>query len=184
MIEAKKIENFSAIELIIEGERVLIETKYIKEILIPEEEIIPVPFSRKSIIGIIDVRGELYTIISLSKILFKATKQDLIENKPILLVDLDGLKLGLLVDSVFDVHNYSKSIFEKKDLIHKTEIDPKFIKEMGFSNGDSLILLELNSIVQTFFLALEEKSTASIQSDIILKPSNDKPPKKDTTQKK
>ena len=67
MIETEYETNFNAVIIKIIKERYLLNVKDVKEIFIPGEKIVPVPLSDKSIVGIIDIRGEIYSIISFYK---------------------------------------------------------------------------------------------------------------------
>ena len=57
-IEFRDTINVVIIQVL--NERYLIEVDYIKEIYVPGENIIPVPLAEKSIVGIINIRGEIY----------------------------------------------------------------------------------------------------------------------------
>ena len=55
-------ETVNVVIIQVLNERHLIEVEYVKEIYVPGENIISVPLAEKSIAGIINVRGEIYSI--------------------------------------------------------------------------------------------------------------------------
>ena len=57
-------DNLNVIIFQVLEERYLIEVENVKEIYVPGEQIIPVPLADKSIVGIINIRGDIYSIIS------------------------------------------------------------------------------------------------------------------------
>ena len=66
--ETKNIEYGDSLNVVIIeilDEKYLIEVENVKEIFVPGENIIPVPLTEKSLVGIINIRGEIYSIISL-----------------------------------------------------------------------------------------------------------------------
>jgi chemotaxis signal transduction protein len=58
-------ENINVVIIQVLDEKYLLEVEYIKEIYVPGDDIVIVPLTDKSIVGIINVRGEIYSIISL-----------------------------------------------------------------------------------------------------------------------
>ncbi|MFX1499844.1 MAG: chemotaxis protein CheC [Promethearchaeota archaeon] len=132
-------------------ERYLIEVENVKEIYVPGENIIPVPLTEKSIVGIINIRGEIYSIISLrhnisdSDIDYGFTK-----TSRILLLEYEDLKIALLVDAVIGVKDIPLSIFKKQGTIVKTNIDFRFIKLTGIFQDEALVLLDLDTLIKPY----------------------------------
>ncbi|MFX1383869.1 MAG: chemotaxis protein CheC [Promethearchaeota archaeon] len=141
-------KNMSIVELKIEGVRYYLEMEEVKEIQVPDMTIVSVPLSAKHIVGVIDVRGEIYTIISLKHVI----QPEIIENisiqeeSRIILLEYKALNLGFLVDSVESIKRVPSIIFESQSSIIETDIDWKFIKALGVLNDETYVLLDLEAI--------------------------------------
>jgi len=140
------------------NERYLIEVKYVKEIYVPGEKIIPVPLADKSIVGIINVRGEIYSIISLRHNIYdNDVDYGLSNTSRILLLEYEDLKLAILVDAVIGVKDIPISIFKKQGTIVKTNIDFRLIKLTGIFQDETLIILDLEAIIKLYIKSLGTK---------------------------
>ncbi len=148
MIESEEVKNVNTIIIKVRNENYLLQVKNVKEIFIPKENIVPVPLADKSILGLIDIRGEIYTIISLRHKLYeKVTDYELTEKSRIVLLEMGNLKIALLIDEVIGVKKLPLSIFETKSTIIETYIDYRFIKSVGVLDDTTYILLDLDAIV-------------------------------------
>ena len=65
MLDTEFVKTVKAVVIKVRDERFIINVKQVKEIYVPGEQIVPVPLAAKSIVGIIDIRGKIYSIISL-----------------------------------------------------------------------------------------------------------------------
>ena len=93
-IEFKDILNVVIIQVL--DERYLLEVEYIKEIYVPGDNIVPVPLADKSIVGIINIRGEIYSIISLRHNIFDVEfDYGLSTTSRILLLEYEDLKIAI-----------------------------------------------------------------------------------------
>ena len=155
MIETEYETNFNAVIIKIIKERYLLNVKDVKEIFIPGEKIVPVPLSDKSIVGIIDIRGEIYSIISLRQMIYSnEIKDDLNQNSRILLLERDNLKIALLVDSIIGISEIPYSIFTTKKSIIETNINSKLIQSIGVMNDVAYILLDLESLISPLLTSI------------------------------
>ncbi|MFX0082329.1 MAG: chemotaxis protein CheC [Candidatus Hodarchaeota archaeon] len=151
-------ENITAVIIEVQHEKYLIEVENVKEIYPPGESIIPVPLSEKSIVGVINIRGEIYSIISLRHNIFEdSVDYGLNEHSRILLLEWEDLNIALLVDSVIGVREFPISIFKQQGTIVKTNIDFKFIKLTGVFQDEPFILLDLDALIQPYTKASERR---------------------------
>lgn len=151
-------ENITAVIIKIQDEKYLIEVETVKEIYVPGDSIIPVPLADKSIVGVINIRGIIYSIISLRhNICTSNLDYELNDHSRILLLEWEDLNIALLVDSVTGVREFPISIFKQQGTIVKTNIDFKFIKLTGVFQEEPLILLDLNTLIQPYIKAGERK---------------------------
>jgi len=148
MVETKSVGYYTLVEFKVSAERYFLEMSEVKEIQVPDMTIVPVPLSGKHVVGIIDVRGEIFTIVSLKHVLHpKETEKFQIDNDSrIILLEYKALNLGFLVDSVESIRKFPSSIFENQSSIIETHIDWKFIKTIGIKGKDTFIILDLDAV--------------------------------------
>ena len=145
-------------------EKYLIEVEYIKEIYVPGENIIPVPLTEKSIVGIINIRGEIYSIISLRHNIYdNNVEYGLSVHSRILLLEYKDLKIALLVDAVIGVKDIPISVFKKQGTIVKTNIDFELIKLTGVFQDETLILLDLDALIQPYIKTMDRNIEQKVQ---------------------
>lgn len=151
-------ENITTVVLKVKNEKYLVEVEKVKEIYVPGDAIVPVPLADKSIVGLINIRGDIYSIISLRHNIYgNDIDYNLNEQSRILLLEWGELKIALLVDSVFGVREFPISIFKKQGTIVKTNIDFKFIRLTGIFQDEPLILLDLDAIFEPYIKTFEKR---------------------------
>jgi len=150
--EEEDYENsINVVILKVRDEKYLIEVEYVKEIYVPGENIVPVPLTDKSIVGVIDIRGVVYSIISLRHNIYSDNSDyGLTDHSRILLLEYKNLNIAILVDSVIGVQDIPTSIFKKHGTIVKTNIDFRLIKLTGMFQDESLIILDLDALIQPY----------------------------------
>ncbi len=160
-------ETINVVIIQIFDEKYLIEVDHVKEIYVPGENIVPVPLTEKNIVGIINIRGEIYSILSLRhNIVENDVDYGLSEKSRILLLEYKDLKIALLVDSVIGVKDIPLSAFKKQGTIVKTNIDFRLIKLTGIFQDESLILLDLDALISPYIKSLGKK----VEKKVYVKP--------------
>lgn len=148
MTEVEVQKSLNALIIGIKDERYILEIKDIKEIYVPGQNIVPVPLSDDTMVGIIDIRGEIYSIMALRKKIYPDENDyNLSKKSRILLLEYKNFNLALLVDQVIGVREFPIEIFQEKSTIIETNIDYDFIKAIGVSNDESYILLDIDALV-------------------------------------
>lgn len=164
MLESEQSESLNVIKVKVKKETYLLEVRDVKEIYVPGENIIPIPLSKEDIVGIIDIRGEIYTIISLRrKIYNKNIALNLKDESRIILLEREKLNIALLVDSVIGVQKVPMSMFDAKKTIVETQISYKYIKGLGVLNEETFILLDLDALLPEIDFSQIEKMDLSFQ---------------------
>ena len=107
-------------------------------------EITAVPDAPEHVEGVINLRGKIIPIVDLRKRLgFEGKSYD--KSTRIIVIELDGMVLGFIVDSVSEVLRISDSTVEPPpSLVAGVESD--YIEGVGKLNNRLLILLELKKI--------------------------------------
>lgn len=166
--------SINVVILKVRNEKYLIEVEYVKEIYVPGENIIPVPLTDKSIVGVISIRGVVYSIISLRYNIY-ADNSDygLGDSSRILLLEYKNYKIAILVDEVIGVKDIPTSVFKKQGTIVKTNIDFRLIKLTGVFEDESLIILDLDALVQPYI----KSQSARFEKKLDSKPKTLEKPK-------
>ena len=132
MMEAENMNSITSVVIKIQDEKYLLEVENVKEIYVPNNEIVPVPLAEESILGIIDIRGTIYTVLSLRHVIHgNKTEYNLSEKARILLLEFRGLNLGLLVDEVSGVKKFPLGNFKQNSAIVKTNLNLDLVKLIG-----------------------------------------------------
>ncbi len=156
--ETESVKNLNVVIIQVKDEKYLLEVKDVKEIDIPGEKIIPVPLANKTIVGIIDIRGDIYSIISLRHKIYTDEIQHIIDTSSrIVLLEFYNLELAILVDSVIGVREVPISMFQEKSTIVETNLDYQFIKAIGVLEGETYILLDLKAFITSMEISLEDR---------------------------
>lgn len=108
-------------------------------------EITPVPGAPHFVLGIINLRGNVVTIID-TRSRFGLGPFNIDDNSRIIIVEIQGQVLGLLVDSVAEV------VYVEDDEVEKTpnvgnEESSKYIQGVSNKSGELLILVSLEAFV-------------------------------------
>ena len=109
-------------------------------------EIAPVPGSADYIIGIINLRGNVITVVD-TRTLFGLPRTEATDNTRIVVIELADQVVGMLVDSVAEVIYLKQSSIERAPNVG-TEESTKFIQGVSYHNDDLIILLDLNRIIE------------------------------------
>jgi purine-binding chemotaxis protein CheW len=112
-------------------------------------EITPVPGAPAFVLGIINLRGNVVTVID-TRMRFALPEKETDDNSRIMIIEEDGEVVGMLVDSVAEVATLSDSDIELAPNVGNDE-SSKYIYGVTKWNDDLLILVELHK-----FLSLKD----------------------------
>jgi purine-binding chemotaxis protein CheW len=102
-----------ALELVafqLADERYGFESRHVREI-IPLKDLTPLPTSPGFIAGIVNVRGQIFSVIDL-KTLFELPKRGLIERQSVLLLQSEGMEFGVLADEILGVQRIPRGALQ------------------------------------------------------------------------
>ena len=147
MLENEYVQTIKLVEINVDDKIYFLEITDVREIYVPEL-IIPIPLAEKSIMGIIDIRGEIYTIIAMGQRLHSNGEYvKLTKDTRLVLLELQDINLAICVDSVISMKEVQISIFQNQRTIVKTEIDMKYIRSIGVLDGETYVVLDLESLI-------------------------------------
>lgn len=108
-------------------------------------EIAPVPGAPDYVLGIINLRGNVVTVID-TRARFGLEPTELSDNSRIVIIESDEQVVGILVDSVAEVVYLRSSEIDSAPNVG-TEESAKFIQGVSNREGQLLILVDLNKLL-------------------------------------
>ena len=108
-------------------------------------EIAPVPGAPSYVLGIINLRGNVVTVID-TRSRFGLSSGDVSENSRIVIIEAEKQVIGIMVDSVAEVVYLRQSEVETAPNVGNDE-SAKFIQGVCNKNGELLILVELDKMM-------------------------------------
>ena len=108
-------------------------------------EIAPVPGAPGCVLGIINLRGNVVTVVD-ARELFALSRNDNTDQTRIMIVEINKLIVGLLVDSVAEVVNIQNSDIDSAPSIGN-EDSSRYIQGVYSKSGEILILVDLNRLM-------------------------------------
>lgn len=126
------------------GETYGVNVMQVQEVL-RYTEIAPVPGAPEYVLGIINLRGNVVTVID-TRHRFGLEPGELTDNTRIVIIEADKYVVGILVDSVAEVLYLRKSEIETAPNISKDDV-AQFIQGVCYKNDELLILIELEKLL-------------------------------------
>lgn len=117
----------------------------VQEIIRNSNNLTPVKRSPDHIRGVINLRGQIVTIFSLSR-LFGFSPSEKTEDT-IIIVNFDGEHFGFLISEVKDIVTVSSSHIEHSSVLPKS-INKEYLERVVSVNGELYSLLNIENIVE------------------------------------
>ncbi len=121
-----------------------IEIRYVKEIIVMQE-ITAVPDMPKSIIGVINLRGKVISVIDFRKF-FNLAYREYDERTSIIVVGIGNTPVGLVVDTVNEVFDIPENDVDPPPQTH-SGVSSKYINGIGKIGKDVRILLNIENVL-------------------------------------
>lgn len=128
----------------VEGETYGINVMQVQEVL-RVTEIAPVPGAPDYVLGIINLRGNVVGVLD-SRKRFGLMPRDLTDQARIVITEINGQRVGLLVDSVAEVVDVSRNEIDPSPDVG-SDISGQFIQGVVSREGGLLILIELGKLL-------------------------------------
>ncbi|MFT6388402.1 MAG: purine-binding chemotaxis protein CheW [Cellvibrionaceae bacterium] len=126
------------------GETYGVNVMQVQEVL-RYTEIAPVPGAQEYVLGIINLRGNVVTVID-TRNRFGLDLGEITDNTRVVIIETDGHVIGILVDSVAEVVYLRQSEIETAPNVGNDD-SAKFIQGVCHKNDELLILIELNKLL-------------------------------------
>ena len=130
----------------LDGEVYGINVMQVQEVL-RVTEIAPVPGAPDYVMGIINLRGNVVTVIETRK-RFGLQSGEIDDSSRVVISEADGNVVGILVDSVAEVVDLKRSEIESSPNVGNEE-SSKYIEGVATHNDNLLILVDINKLLST-----------------------------------
>lgn len=121
-----------------------IDVMQVQEVL-RVSEIAPVPGAPNYVMGIINLRGNVVTVIDTRK-RFGLSENEIDDSTRIVIIESEGNVVGILVDSVAEVVDLKRSEIESSPNVGNDE-SSRYIQGVATVNGELLILVDINKML-------------------------------------
>jgi purine-binding chemotaxis protein CheW len=94
-------EHIEVVEFVLANERYAVETRCVREVY-PLENLTPLPCTPAFVLGIVNMRGEILSVIDLKKF-FELPEKGLTDLNKVIVLETENMLFGVLADTVLGV---------------------------------------------------------------------------------
>ncbi len=152
-------EYIEVVEFLLAYERYGIESSYVREVY-PLKEFTPLPCTPPFVLGIINVRGQILSVIDIKKFfdlpekgLGDLNKVIILHSEGPVLSEVEGMEFGILADVVLGVHNVLLSELQPS-LPTLTGIREEYLKGV---TGERVVILDAEKLLSDKKIAVHEE---------------------------
>jgi purine-binding chemotaxis protein CheW len=149
--EAEAVEVLEVVEFLLAYEKYGIESSYIREVY-PLKDLTPLVCTPAFVLGIINVRGQILSVIDLKKF-FDLPEKGLTDLNRVIIIRGENMEFGILADAILSIR-----------LIPSSEIQPSLPTLIGIRadylrgvTGDRLVVLNVTKILSDPRLIVHEE---------------------------
>ena len=125
------------IEFVLAYEKYGVESCFVREVY-PMKEFTHIPGTPNFVMGIINVRGQIISIIDIKKF-FGLPEKGLTDLNRVIIAEYNGMEVGVLADLILGVHNIALGEIQSS-LPTLTEIRSKYLKGI---TRDGIVILDI-----------------------------------------
>lgn len=144
-------EYIEAVEFALSYERYAIQTSYVREIIVLNE-LIAIPCTPSFIAGIINLRGEIISVIDLKRF-FDLPAKGISDLNKVIIIHNEEMEFGILADSIMGVRKLNQSELET-NLPTLTGIREEYLKGI---TKDHVVFLDAEKLLTDKKIIIEEK---------------------------
>lgn len=130
----------------------------VKEV-IANTETTSIPQAASYFRGIINLRGQIISVIDL-RLKLKVGKPEITSETTIVILDIDGLSLGVVVDSVTSVTTFDSTVISEPP-VHDSSTKADYIFGVARQENDLTLLIDINKILNKADIETRISSKAS-----------------------
>lgn len=144
-------EHIEVVEFLLAHETYAIEMVYIREVY-PLKELTPIPCTPLFVLGVINVRGEILSVIDIKKF-FDLPEKGFTELNKVIILRASDMKFGILVDSILGVRSIPLKDIQPP-LPTMKNIQAEYVRGI---TGGGIIVLDARKILLDEKIVVHEK---------------------------
>jgi len=144
-------EYFEVLEFLLAQETYTIETHFVREVY-PMIELTPLPCTPDFVLGLINVRGQILTVMDMKKF-FDLPEKGITNLNKVIVVRKDAMELGILADEIIGIRNLPVNELQPP-LSTMTGIHAEYLKGV---TGERLIVLDMERFLTDRKLIVQEE---------------------------
>jgi len=144
-------EQFEVVEFLLAYERYALESSYVREVY-PLKELTPLPCTPAFVLGIINVRGQILSIIDLKKF-FDLPEKGLTDLNKVIVVQREGMAFGILADVILGVRRIAPQDLQPS-LPTLTGIRAEYLRGV---TKERLVVLDVEKILLDKNIVVQEE---------------------------
>ena len=149
--EVETSEGMPLVVFSLANETYGIATDYVRDVQ-PLRQVTPVPCTPDFVVGVINIRGSIYSVIDIRSF-FGVPKQEITPATKVIVVDTEELQVGILADDVSGAMSVPRDEINPP-LAAQATIKEEYIE--GVTN-DMLIILNLEALMQDERIVIHEE---------------------------
>ena len=144
-------EYFEILEFLLAHETYAIETPFVREVY-PMTELTPLPCTPAFVLGLINIRGQILTVIDMKKF-FDLPEKGITNLNKVIVVRKDAMELGILADEIIGIRNITVNELQPP-LSTMTGIHAEYLKGV---TGERIIILDMERFLTDRRLIVHEE---------------------------
>ncbi len=144
-------DYIDVLEFLLAHETYSIETMFVQEVY-PMTELTPLPCTPAFVFGLINVRGQILTVIDMKKF-FDLPERGITNLNKVIVVRKDAMELGILADEIIGIRNIPVSDLQPP-LSTMSGIHAEYLKGV---TGERLIVLDMERFLTDRKLIIQEE---------------------------
>ncbi|MFH1344249.1 MAG: chemotaxis protein CheW [Pseudomonadota bacterium] len=95
-------DRIEVVEFVLAHERYAVESQHVRDVY-PLEQLTPLPCVPAFVLGIVNLHGEILSVIDIKKF-FDLPEKGLTDLNKVIVLESDSMRFGILADAIVDVH--------------------------------------------------------------------------------
>jgi purine-binding chemotaxis protein CheW len=144
-------DYLEVLEFLLAHETYAIETMFVREVY-PMTELTPLPCTPAFVFGLINVRGQILTVIDMKKF-FDLPERGITNLNKVIVVRKDAMELGIVADEIIGIRNIPVNEIQSP-LPTMTGIHAEYLKGI---TGERLIVIDMETFLTDRNLIVHEE---------------------------
>lgn len=144
-------ERLEVVEFLLAHERYAVESRYVREVY-PLENLTPLPCTPAFVLGVVNLRGEIVSVIDIKKF-FELPEKGLTDLNKVIVLQSETMRFGILADAVLGVRRMPVAELQPS-LPTLTGIREKYLRGV---TPDLTVLLDAHKLLADETIVVQEQ---------------------------